>query len=100
MTNLRNELQIYLMSNVIKMLNICIMKFRMDALHYALLAVLILIAVYCGNTLLRKEEYSSMITDAQINNTPFFRTIIIILAIISHRIGYVIDTAVNGKFIG
>ena len=36
------------------------MKFRMDALHYALLAVLILIAVYCGNTLLRKEEYSSM----------------------------------------
>ena len=32
------------------------MKFRMDALHYALLAVLILIAVYCGNTLLRKEE--------------------------------------------
>ena len=28
----------------------------MDALHYALLAVLILIAVYCGNTLLRKEE--------------------------------------------
>ena len=29
-----------------KMLNICIMRFRIDALHYALLAVVVLLAVY------------------------------------------------------
>ena len=52
-TNLRNELRIYLLSNVIKMLDICIMgllRMRMDALHYALLAALVLLVLYAARS--------------------------------------------------
>ena len=33
------------------------MKFRMDALHYALLAVVVLLVVYCGASFLREGMY-------------------------------------------
>ena len=33
------------------------MKFRMDALHYALLAVVVLLVVYCGASFLREGSY-------------------------------------------
>ena len=39
-----------------KILDICIMKFRMDSLHYALLAVVVLLAVYCGASFFREVE--------------------------------------------
>ena len=38
------------------MLDICIMKFRMDALHYALLAVVVLLVVYCGASFFREAS--------------------------------------------
>ena len=41
------------------MLDICIMgllRMRMDALHYALLAVVVLMAVYCGSSVFREAS--------------------------------------------
>ena len=43
------------------MLDICIMgllRMRMDALHYALLAVVVLLAVYCGASFFREASTS------------------------------------------
>ena len=44
------------MSNVNKILDICIMKMKMDSLHYALLAVVVLLAVYSGASFFRVGE--------------------------------------------
>ena len=38
--------KVSVVKRVIKILDICIMKLRMDVLHYALLAVVVLLAVY------------------------------------------------------
>ena len=49
------------MSNVIKMLDICIMgllRMRMDALHYALLAVVVLLAVYAFGSFREANDVS------------------------------------------
>ena len=42
------------MSNVNKILDICIMKMKMDSLHYALLAIIVLLAVYCATRFFRE----------------------------------------------
>ena len=59
MTNPRNELRIpemsdesFSLSNAIKILTICIMKF--NSLHYALLAVVVLLTVYCSTLYFRE----------------------------------------------
>ena len=49
------------------------MKFRMDSLHYALLAVVVLLAVYCGSSVFREGANTSSHNtrrEAQHNEEP------------------------------
>ena len=56
MTNVVGRDKSFLLSNQ-KILHYCIIKFRMNALHYALLAIVILLIVYYGTNLLREGNY-------------------------------------------
>ena len=55
----------FLLSNAIKILNICIMKLRMDSLHYALSAVLVLLLVYCGTRFFKEGLPQSQIKSSK-----------------------------------
>ena len=45
-----------------KILDICTMKFRMDSLHYALLAILVLLVFYAASTYGVFKEVSTFFT--------------------------------------